>query len=203
MAATAERLSGDRLNEAIDVLCDAFAGYPVMRFVVGTAGDADQRMRRLTRFFVTRRFVRGGPFLGVSEEGRLVGAACLTLPGEQPASPALAKLERELWSELGDDARLRYETYAGTTKRFATTLRHHHLNMIGVRPGHAGRGLARVLLAAVHDLSASDPQSAGVSLTTETARNVALYEHFGYEVVGHEQVTPEFATWGLFRKVER
>jgi hypothetical protein len=37
-----------------------------------------------------------------------------------------------------------------------------------------------------------------VSLTTEVPQNVRLYEHFGYEVVGHARVSPELETWGLF-----
>ncbi len=112
--------------------------------------------------------------------------------------PAVAELERDAWGALGDDARERYDTYASSTKAFATTARHHHLNMIGVRGSHAGRGFARPLLDAVRLLAAGDPESAGVSLTTELPQNVRLYEHFGYEVVGHARVTPELETWGLF-----
>jgi hypothetical protein len=61
------------------------------------------------------------------------------------------------------------------------------------------RGHARALLEAVHALAAADPQSAGVSLSTELAKNVALYQHFGYAVVGHARVSPEMETWSLFR----
>ncbi len=82
MRARAERLGAERLSEAIDVFCDAFGAYPVMRYVVGSHGDVDARMRRLTTLFVTRRFMRGGPLFGVANDGHLVGAAILTLPDE-------------------------------------------------------------------------------------------------------------------------
>ena len=193
-----ERLAADRLDEAIDVFCDAFSAYPVMRYVVGPAGDVDARMRRLTTFFVTRRFMRGGPLFGVSSDGRLAGAAILTLPDEPGPPAALAELERDIWGKLGDDARERYDTYAQSTKAFTTPARHHHLNMIGIRANHAGRGHARPLLEVVRLLAADDQESAGVSLTTESPKNVQLYEHFGYEVIGHARVTPELETWGLF-----
>ena len=206
MPATAHPLSADRLEEAIDVFCDAFREYPVMRYVaLGDARapldtDADARMGRLTRFFVTRRFVRGGPLFGVFADGALVGAAILTLPDEPAPPPELAAIERDAWRDLGDAARRRYDTYAQATTAFATTARHHHLNMIGVRASHAGRGFGRPLLEAVRQLTVDDPASAGVSLTTERPANVMLYEHFGYEVVGHALVTPDLETWGMFLK---
>lgn len=38
----------------------------------------------------------------------------------------------------------------------------------------------------------------GVSLHTENPGNVALYEHFGYEVTGRGRVAPELEAWILF-----
>ena len=206
MVDPALRLDGSRLEEAVDVFCDAFSAYPVMRFVA--LGDlrseldasAHARMRRLTRLFVTRRFMRGGPLFGVFDGGQLVGAAILTLPDEPAPPAALVHLEQDAWNDLGEAARARYDTYAGTTRAFAIATRHHHLNMIGVRAGYAGRGFARPLLDSVRRLAAADPDSEGISLTTELPQNVRLYEHFGYEVIGHARVSPDLETWGLFLK---
>ena len=74
-----------------------------------------------------------------------------------------------------------------------------NLSMIGVRHSHAGRGLARLLLDEVHALAEADATSSGVSLTTETQRNLPLYEHFGYRITGHARVSAELETWGFFR----
>jgi hypothetical protein len=71
--------------------------------------------------------------------------------------------------------------------------------MIGVRGSHTGRGLARKLLEAVHRLSDADGGSAGVSLTTETGRNVPLYEYFGYRQLGHAVIGDGLETWAFFR----
>jgi GNAT superfamily N-acetyltransferase len=169
-----------------------------MRHVVGSAGDVDDRMRRLTRFFVTRRVLRGGPLFGVFGDGALAGVAVLTLPDEPDPPAALAALERDIWRELGPDARDRYDDYARATRAFAIAARHHHLNMIGVRTSLARRGLARPLLESVRRLADDDPHSAGVSLTTELARNLALYQHFGYVVTGHARVSDDLETWGMF-----
>jgi hypothetical protein len=40
-----------------------------------------------------------------------------------------------------------------------------------------------------------------VSLTTENPRNVELYRHFGYEVVGQGPVGPGLQTWGMFLRI--
>ena len=72
--------------------------------------------------------------------------------------------------------------------------------MIGARRADAGKGHARRLLDHLHALSATHPDSRGVSLSTENPRNVSLYEHFGYRIVSHEQVGETLETWGFFRE---
>ncbi|HUR21211.1 MAG TPA: GNAT family N-acetyltransferase [Vicinamibacterales bacterium] len=194
-------LPPDRRDEVIDVFADAFHDYPLMQWVVGPDGDVANRVRRLIAFFVSRRVMRGGPMFGVVDGNRLVGAASLTLPTEPPPPPGITALELQTWRELGDEARARYQTYADTTSPFFIGVgRHHHLNMIGIRCSHKGAGLARPLLDAVAHMSEADPNSTGVSLTTERARNVTLYEHFGYSVIAHETVNEDVPTWGLFRR---
>ncbi len=195
-----EQLTAADLDEVIDVMADAFRDYPVMHFVIGPEGDVPGRFRRVVELFVTRRHRRGGPLLGVREaaSGRLVGAAALTLPAEPPPPPDLAAWVDGVWAELGPDAFARYQQYASIWTALEPAP-HHHLNMIGVRRSHAGRGLARPLLEAVHAMAAADPGSSGVSLTTELPRNVSLYTHFGYRLVGQHTVAPGFETWGFFR----
>jgi ribosomal protein S18 acetylase RimI-like enzyme len=70
--------------------------------------------------------------------------------------------------------------------------------MLGVRRNAAGKGIGRLLLDAVQRLSADDPGSQGVSLSTEDARNVSLYRHFGYAVVGEADVET-MHTWVFYR----
>lgn len=190
------------MGDVVDVLADAFRDYPVMRWVVGPDGDVPARVRRVIELFVSRRVMRGGPMLGVFDADRLVGAAILTLPVEPEPPSGITALADSAWRDLGEAARGRYQVYADTTSPFFSGVGlHHHLNMIGIRASHAGRGLARPLLEAVHEMAHADPRSAGVSLTTELARNVTLYEHFGYGVIAHNAVGQTFETWGLFKPV--
>lgn len=195
------RLAPDDLPEIVSVFCDAFRDYPVMRYVVGPGhADYDRRLRELIHYFTLRRVSQGAPLFGVFDGGDLLAAATTTLPQEPEMPEEVVAYRDALWRSLGDDARQRYEAYAGATKAFDIGRPHHHLNMIGVRRAHAGRGFGRLLLDAVATIAHDDSASAGVTLTTETPRNVTLYEHVGYRVVGHARVSPDLETWGLFRE---
>ena len=144
--------------------------------------------------------LRNDPLLGVGDEtGSLVAAATMTLPGDPSPPPAMIAFREAVWSELGREARARYEAFTSATQQFVISAPHHHLNMIGVRRSHQGRGLSRALLEAAHRLAEADAGSTGVSLSTELPRNLSLYEHFGYRVYGHARVTDTLETWTLFR----
>lgn len=192
-------LTADRLEEAADVLSDAFADYPVMRYVIGPAGSYSTRLRRLVTYFTLARFLNGDIVLGAVAEGTLAAIANITPPGPRQGSTELAAHREALWRILGQAARDRYEGLGRVWQTFAIELPHYHLNMIGVRGSFKGRGAARLLVDALHERSARDPGSCGVSLTTEDAANVPLYEHLGYRVVGWARVTDTLQTWGFFR----
>ena len=200
MPAVARTLSPSDAPEVVDVLVDAFAKYPVMEYVLGPDSTTHERLTELIGFFVYRRIRLGGPMYGVTgSDGHLVGAAVMTLPSEpEPSSEVLATRDRT-WASLGTDCRDRHDAYGAVAKSVLISEPHHHLNMIGVRHASHGGGVARPLLEAAIELAASDPQSAGLTLTTEVPRNVELYNHFGFKVVRSARVTPDFQTWGMFR----
>lgn len=187
-------------EEVVDVLCEAFRDYPVMRFVLGPdAAEYDRQLRVLVGFFVKAREVRDETLLGVPGAEGLVAAAIVSDPHGPPAPPSFKALREAVWEELGQGARERYEAFGGACAPFLTASPHIHLNMIGVRNSARGQGLGRLLLQAVHDLSLRNPASTGVSLTTENEANLSLYEHFGYEIVGEARVGPGLRTWSFFR----
>ncbi len=197
---TIRKLSADQSEAAVTVLCDAFHDYPVMRYVLGASDGYDRRLRSLIGFFVAARVLRDELVLGIHDEaGTLAAAVLVTLPGERKAPEALLVRREALWRELGAVERKRYEAFGETAGKFVVQAPHHHLNMIGVLRSHAGRGFARQLLQAVHALSQADPNSCGVSLSTEDTRNLPLYQKFGYELLGHGRVADELETWAFFR----
>ena len=193
------RLEPGEVEDVVGVLCEAFHAYPVMRFVLGDEGEYESRLHRLVTFFAKSRVVRRQLLLGCGPLGGLSAVALVSGPKRQPDPSELADLREETWAELGSGARARYEAFGATAARFAVEPDHLYLGMIGVRPSAQGQGLGRVLLEAVHALSASDVESSGVALSTEVGSNVSLYRHFGYEVVGSGRVAATLTTWVMFR----
>lgn len=195
-----ERLTTDDEGAVVDVLADAFAGYPVMRYVLdGPAPSDDRRLQVLVGFFVRARTWRDHPVFGIRDGGLLAAVATVTPPDAGPVPARLTELRESVWAELGEGARDRYGAFGRACEAFEVAEPHHHLNMIGVRAASQGRGLARPLLEAVHRLAHDDPGSAGVTLTTETPSNLSFYERFGYRQVGHAHVDEGLETWGFFR----
>lgn len=193
-------LSPSDTAEVVDVLHESFFDYPVMRFVLGDERpEYDRHLRTLVNFFVMARVLRDETLLGIRADGSLVGVALVSRPGGPRPPQELYELRDAVWSELGSDAESRYTAFGDACAPFQLDAPHLHLNMIGVRRDAQGTGLSRTLIDAVQALSLTDPESAGVTLTTEDPRNVSLYEHFGYEIVGQATVSPMLTTWGFFR----
>lgn len=200
------RQAADRFETVVAAFCDAFHDYPVMRYVIGDVGDRyEQRLRALVGYFTLSRFSRGYPVLGIeAADGRIVAAANINPPRSVAAPPSLQAAFDSLRTLLGETAIARYQAFADACNPFEPPQRHYHLGMIGVAHAWQGQGHARRLLDALHEMSRSDADSNGVSLTTETPRNLPFYEHFGYRILGHGE-TPDggLETWTLFRSDDR
>jgi GNAT superfamily N-acetyltransferase len=194
-----ETLTRDDLGEVVDVLAEAFHDYPVMRYVLSDSEEYDADVRTLIGFFATSRMHRDEVVLGDRSVGALRGVALVSYPGRRESPPELADLREATWARLGAPARARYETFGDAAGAIDIAVPHLHLNMLGVRDAARGTGAGRRLLEAVHALSVADPDSEGVSLSTEDPANVDLYLHFGYHVVGQADVDGALTTWVFFR----
>ncbi|HUF36412.1 MAG TPA: GNAT family N-acetyltransferase [Gemmatimonadales bacterium] len=185
-------------DEVLGPLCEAFAEYPVMRYVLGPDADYQGRLRILVGFFLIARVLRKEPILAVHDGAEVSGVAICTLPG-LPGTPDLEEARAWTWAELGDDARERYQQWVRAWEPLGVAEPNIHVNMLGVPPRFQGRGLGRLLLERVHAMSREHPESRGISLTTESAANVAFYERLGYRVIGHGRIGPGLESWGFFR----
>jgi GNAT superfamily N-acetyltransferase len=193
---TVRQLDRAQAAEIVDVLCESFFDYPVMRFILGEPEDYSRQLQSLVHFFVMARVHRHEIMLGAGEP--MTGAALVSRP-EAKSSSELAYLREQLWADLGEAAQARYEAFGAATAPFVVEAPHIHLNMIGVRRSAQGTGVGRELIEYVHRLSKEDGTSTGVTLTTEDEANLPLYEHFGYRIIGHNVVSTRLQTWGFFR----
>ena len=195
------RVPREREPEVLATLCEAFHDYPVMRYLLGDLGARyDAFLSRLIGIFVASRVRQGHPIFAVEEAGRFTAIATTTPPGEHGPLPEVEAAREALWRDLDPAAKARSEALLAIWIRTTLPAPQWHLNMLGVVPARAGRGLGSRLLHEVHELSRLDPVSTGVSLTTEDPKNVPLYRHCGYEIVSHDRVTDALETWGFFRR---
>lgn len=185
-------------GDAVRVLCEAFGDYPVMRYVLGDRDWYPERLRTLIGFFHGARVLRDDAILGVSDGDKLVAVALTSLP-DRVDPPEVDLLGEETWAALGADARARYDDCIRAWDSTGVDEPYIHVNMLAVVPGYQGRGLGRALLERVQAMSRERADSRGVTLSTESERNVALYRHLGYRVVGQATIAPGVETWDFFR----
>jgi GNAT superfamily N-acetyltransferase len=185
-------------DDVVRVVCEAFFDYPVMRYVLGPQAGYPERLRTLIGFFHGARVLRDDAILGISDGDELVGVALCSLP-DRVEPPELDLLRERTWAALGADARARYGDCVRAWESTGVDEPNIHVNMLAVLPDRQGRGLARALLERVHAMSRERADSRGVTLSTESERNVALYRHLGYRVVGQATIAPGLETWDFFR----
>jgi hypothetical protein len=178
-----------------------------MRFVVGPDhDDYDARLAHLIGLFVFRRVKQNGPLFGLADE-----AGVAHRRGDDDAAARAADARRPSRGARNEDIGPRSGTMhaIGISSmprrpgRFSIDRPHHHLNMIGIVQAHAGRGHARTCSMPSPASRRTIPGLAGVTLTTELPKNVAIYEHFGYRVTGRVRVAPDLETWAMLQEPRR
>ena len=179
------KLQREQEDDAVAVLAAAFRHDPVVNyFFEGITTSNDPRLQEHYRFCCRVRFDLGWTLMGVESDGVLVAVAGIDEPGAVDWPPSLAACYQSFQRVAGPDSVKRIETYASLPDQHRPKDPHFFLGMIGVLSGAQGRGHARLLLDWLHDASASHPTSVGVALDTSTNVNVSMYKHFGYEVLG-------------------
>jgi GNAT superfamily N-acetyltransferase len=199
---TIERVPPTAAEQVVDVLCESFRAYPVMRYVLGESADYDARLRQMIGLFVTARVLLDDVMLGVRQGSELVAVATTSDPAV-PSHPDFAARREAVWTALGPAAAARYQNCVTAWQSMESRVPQLHVNMIGVRDAQRGTGLGKRLLQEVHALAASIPDCEGVSLTTEDPRNVAFYQHLGYRVIGEARIGEQIAAWSFLRERDR
>jgi GNAT superfamily N-acetyltransferase len=193
-------INRDHVDRVVDVLCEVFYEYPVMRYVLGNEGvEFNQQFPKLIRLFVMGRVLKNGPLFGIGDADLLDAATVIALPETRDVPESLIDLRRTTWQELGQAAYHRYDDFCEACEPFDPKEPHHHLSMIGVRDGYQGKGYGRLLMEHVISLSDRHEQSAGVSLSTENPSTVPFYQRLGFEITGRTNVGPGLDTWSFFR----
>lgn len=199
------RVGEEHASHAVETLAQAFLLESATNyFFPPEEGSKIEKLRALFGWAVEYRLKLGIPILGAFEQNSLeegavlVGAATLKVP-KMPDDMGFAE---ELWGSMervfGAAAIERFGHYEEAQKKHLFERPHHYLVAIGVRPEFQGKGYGGALLRAAIKMSEGDPDSAGIGLDTGSEENQALYERFGFEVVGKEQLGDKTARF-MFR----
>ncbi len=179
--------------ELTEILSDAFLDDPLMVW----AFAPEMRRRRVAALFGY-----------LAEHGYVPRGACTLLPGGDGAClwlPAGEHLDRtSFWDEHGAGFVAALEGDLDRMSAMGEAMAevhphdpHWYLLAIGVPPHAQGRGLGGVLLA--HTLALADERGEAAYLEATSPRSRALYERFGFEVIGEIQALDSPALWGMWR----
>jgi ribosomal protein S18 acetylase RimI-like enzyme len=165
----------DEMPRVISVIVAAFLTDPPARFAWSAPHDYLCAMPLATREFVGECFRHGTAY--VSSDFR--GAALWLPPGVQPDGESLGKIFRDTANPQHlEDLLSAFEKM----DRSHPTEPHWYLAQIGVDPCSQGQGLGAALMR--HALARCDPEKSLAYLETGNPRNIPLYRHFGFEVIG-------------------
>ncbi|MGD8865070.1 MAG: GNAT family N-acetyltransferase [Anaerolineales bacterium] len=183
MAPRPTHLNRAHITEAAKVLARAFDGDPLMQaFFAEALIPADQARQELFRLSCLIRLELGWPLIGVMENRKVCGVACISFP-EHPGWPdRLEDLYVEYKQKIGLEPAKIFDRYTLLVDQNRPKKAHHFLAVLGVDPQYQGRGLGGLLLEDVHQRAAAHPTSTGVALDTENPRNLTFYEHHGYSL---------------------
>ena len=191
----------DKVAEAADTLARSMADEPSSRWLLP---DPDEFLSVHRQLYAS--LIRLGLAAGhVETSGEpVVGVAVWLVrpPIITAASPPATK--RQLPAVLPAHAADRVERYSAVIRQLrerARPERHAYLDTVAVLPEHRRRGIASRLLEAGH--AWADAARLPCALDTETAQNVAFYEHRGYRVVARLQVPGSDLTISAMRRALR
>ena len=171
------------------MLSRAFDGDPLMRtFFSNSSIPADQARLKLFGFSCLVRFELRWPLLGVVDDGRVCGVACVSYPEFPGWTEKLEHINAKFKQKIGDDAAGKLERYSELVDENRPEDVHHFLAVLGIDPHDQGRGFGRMLLEEVQAQAITHPRSTGVALDTENPRNVPFYKHFGYNLTAESRL---------------
>lgn len=187
------------IEEAAEVLADAFFDDPIQAWLLP---DAERRTARLRRVFgaeLRHHLVglRSTALALESDRGRIASVAGWTPPSLwRPGIRAMSAIGLAYISVLGPRA-LRGLRFLHRIDRAHPTEPHWYLAVLGTAPVHQGRGHASAALRQVLDRCDNDLVPAYLESSKES--NVPFYERHGFQVTERIEVPGVPPVWLMWR----
>jgi ribosomal protein S18 acetylase RimI-like enzyme len=174
-------------EQAVGVLSRGMRDNPIHVAVFGE--DPALRQERLHRLFAATFHIMGlqkHMLAARSADGTIVGVCGMLPPGE--CRPGVVQQLRMLPTLLQNGPRAAFRTlrWLGAWSKHHPEERHWHLGPIAVDAGLQRRGIGSLLMEVFR--AQMDAAGEEAYLETDKPGNVRFYEHFGFEVVGEQDV---------------
>ncbi len=194
----------DTLEEAADVLTQAFVGDPLIRYLLsGHESMYQEKVRELFHYQCLMYVEMELPIFGAVQDSRITGAACLSVPEEKERPASLVEADKKYNESVGKDSFERVQRFMRLSRKYIPDEPFHYLAALGVHPDYQGEGFGRLLLDEVHAVSEKHPMSSGVYLDTASLKNVEMYEYFGYRQIAQDKLDNIVDIWFMFRPTRK
>ncbi|MPZ40623.1 MAG: GNAT family N-acetyltransferase [Rhizobiales bacterium] len=168
-------MTADEEAQAIATIALAFGADPVARWTWPNAHQFLAAFPRMVRAFGGKAFAHGSAHV----VGDHAGAALWLPPGVEPDEEALGEVMQSTLSPSRlEEAPGMFEQMA----KYHPSEPHWYLPLIGVDPGHQGKGYGDALMSFALDRCDRDRMPAYLESTNP--RNITLYRRHGFEPLG-------------------
>jgi GNAT superfamily N-acetyltransferase len=180
------------------LLANAFIDDPVSIEVYKNFSPK-RRLRALTVDFSIELLVclRKGYPIQVNEDGKIAAAAVIYPPGTYPL-PIIDQWSIMLKSFFKNglyDIR-GWLTWLDEIDKIHPTAAHYYLEYLAVEPEYQGKGFGSFILKYLN--TRADKQGVGCYLENANPRNLAFYQHFGFQVTSEKEIIG-IPTWFMWR----
>ncbi|MGC9322130.1 MAG: GNAT family N-acetyltransferase [Kosmotogaceae bacterium] len=188
-------ISAREHSSAIEILAEAFADDPMVKYVVNE--KRGELVRKIYGVMFKAYWDNGNAYFDSSDMNGMI----LWIDSEE--NPGLGA-----WIRSGALKMITFPARSlnrlmkvgrGVLKVHKECIqeRHLHLIFIAVSPASQGKGIGRQLLR----LFTSEADSRGIPcyLETQNPSNLGFYESFGFSVVKEIEISPELRSWSMVR----
>jgi ribosomal protein S18 acetylase RimI-like enzyme len=173
-------------EKAVKLFAEAFKDDPMNVLIFKDESVRLEMVEAIYRFVVECIVPEQNLIMkGAVQNNILMGVIIFTEPeNKREWTPYLIEEGKKLGLKTGEKYGKLIREFVTYTFRYRSREPHYYINELAVLPEYQGRGIGKMLLNYIENLSFNDKKSAGTALDTSNPDNVAFYQHLGYKVVG-------------------
>jgi ribosomal protein S18 acetylase RimI-like enzyme len=200
-----KQLSIDQINEASKTLASAFQDDPLFAHCFQDPETRDIKNTIHCEFMILLGMASGEVYIS---SNKIEGVAVWhphKIKNQQTIKPSkdlIRRMQRVRKEDISDPHVFKMmmivEEIANSIQNQYVNFPHWYLSLIGVKPNYQGKGYASQLIKM--KLAEIDKQNLPCFLHTENEKNLKIYEHFGFQLIGKIKVPyTNFYLHGMLR----